>query len=224
MVESADIVNAVGGATLRHFRVPLDARNRRVRLAGPVGAPAGCDRVAGEATWDASTEQVRSPRPARSVTVDRRAGGRGATVRAAAGGWVVTRPGHGDLVLSPAGVLIDLAAGTEYAVRPDGGVRVVRATAPPVRWYETVPPTGAGRAWPVLLNPLGYPLSSYVDRVTAAEVIQRPGLALAEEPDGSSRTRLADGLTLDWSAAGDVVVGWPDLPATRQGTAGKPAG
>jgi hypothetical protein len=49
-------------------------------------------------------------------------------------------------------------------------------------------------------------------------------VTIVKQPDGSSRSILSDGVTLDWSANGDFVVGWPDPKRAEGSPVAKPMG
>ena len=220
VLEVAGCPNVLAGPTLRHFRVTLDVRHRRVRLVPSADAAVGCRRFSGETDWDEAEEAVRAPRRARRILIDAGALRKGVTVRNEGRTRVVLRPNGHRLLFTTTCVLVDVAANFQYTLRPDGGVDV---DAPDfgygvTRWYER---SLGANATPelVLLNPLGSTVYRHVDRGAGTTTTTSLLLTVEERADGSSRATLLDGLTLDWSPDDDVTVGWPDASSTRPTTA-----
>lgn len=224
VVESAGAEGLLPAATLRHFRVTLDVGHGRLRLAGPIDAPSGCDRLASEAEWQEADEQVRGARTVRSLAVDPAAARQGVAARRVGGTWVIARPGGAELVCTPAGLMVDLVGPHQYTVRPDGGVDVGVGRAGAARWFERAPASGTGRAEPVILNPYGYTDYRQVDAATGVSVTATRRVALVDRPDGVSVATLRDGLTLVSSADGQLLVGLVERPAPAGTTPAATAG
>lgn len=207
----------LGAPTLRHFVVTLDIAHRRVRLAGPIDAPSGCDEIEGEDVSEESTEGISNPRRIRRLTIDPGAVRKGVTVRSELGATVVSRPDHAVWIFTSTGVCVELAGKTfRYVLRPDGAVDVPDTDEVSVaRWYEhaALPVDGEPRI--ALLNPQGMPDVQRTDRALGTMKTAWNGVTVVDRRDGSSRVTLSDGVTLDWSPSNEVTVGWPDAPASQ---------
>lgn len=207
---SADDRSGLSSATLRHFRVTVDARNRRLRLVGPADAPTGIARLTGEDDYDEAAERVSNARRIRRVTVDPAASRRGVTARTRQGAWIIERPGRATLVATASGVFFELSGQCRLLVRVDGGPLVDRRGGTVARWYEQAAPGNGGSVRAVTLNPNGYPRDRYSNPATGSSVTVWQGIKIVEQPDGSSHVVLTDGVVLDTSVTGDGTVSWPN--------------
>ena len=195
------------GPTLSHFAITLDVRNRRVRLLPSAEATVACDTFVGESAWADRQENVSHPRFPNHITLGLAAVREGVTLKTEGSGTkVVARPNGDRLVFSRRGVLAYLSGKYTYKVHLDGGLEVDNNPhGISARWYERAT-SASGSPELVLLDPFSIPYFRHVDPASGVTTTIDNRLTIFENPNGSSHTILSDGLTIDWSAAGDVIV------------------